>query len=74
MTGYDFFQIDVYNLDTPSHEVYRIYADEISGLCGSVISFPLDDDYSNANVRVRISKSSLATATMYVDNVAFFGY
>jgi hypothetical protein len=69
----DYFTIWIHNYTTNQTEYRYVTAWDTPGLCGSVLSFDLDHDYTNSTVRVRIQKSYGATATMYVDNVAFFG-
>lgn len=73
VTPDDFFTVRIFNSATGVTEVKTVKAGDYPGLCKSVISFVLKNDYSNTRVRVIIRKNSLATATMYVDNVAFFG-
>jgi hypothetical protein len=73
VTANDYFTIYIHNYSTLQTETRYVSAGDYSGLCGSVISFNLSNNYANSNVRVRIDKSYSATATRYVDNVAFFG-
>ena len=73
VTANDYFKVKVYSSATGVTETKLVKARDYSGLCGSMISFPLSNNYSNTYVRVIIQKNADATATMYVDNVAFFG-
>ena len=73
VTANDYFTIYVRNYSTNQVETHYVSAGDYPGLCGGAISLNLTNNYSNAHVRVRIQKSYGATATMYVDNVAFFG-
>jgi hypothetical protein len=73
VTADDYFKVKVYSSATGVTETNLVKAGAYPGLCKSVISFTLSNDYSNTRVRVIIQKNSNATATMYVDNVAFFG-
>ncbi len=70
----DYFKVIVYNYTTFASETHYVYASNVSGLCGSNISINLTNNHANSLVRVRIDKSPTATATMYVDNVSFWGW
>lgn len=73
VTANDYFIVNVRNFTTLQHETHYVEASDYAGLCGSAISIPLNYDYSDASVRVKVEKYSGATATMYVDNIALFG-
>lgn len=71
VTSSDSFTVTVASYtDSESHTVY---ASDISGLCGSVISIPLSHNWGNQYISVSIQRNSSSTSTMYIDNVALFG-
>lgn len=71
-SGYDYIEIAVLDLNAPSVETYRVYADEMSSNCEQY-SIPLYYDYSETDIRVRFRKNSMASIDMYVDNVSLWG-
>lgn len=73
VTSSDYYKVIVHNYTTLQTETNYVYAGDYSGLCAGNIWVPLAYDHSNSLVRVRIEKNSGATATMYVDNVTFYG-
>lgn len=74
VTSNDYFEVIIHNYTSNQTETKYVNASDYSGLCGGVISFNLSNSYANSLVRVRIRKNFYATATMYVDNISFWGH
>ncbi|MFP5246102.1 MAG: hypothetical protein ACLGH0_05365 [Thermoanaerobaculia bacterium] len=73
VTANDYFTVYIHNYDTLQTETHYVYANQISGLCGSNVHLELSNDYANAMVRVRIVKNFYSTTDMYVDNISLWG-
>lgn len=72
-TTTDTIKVYVRNLDTGVQEIFSIDATQY-GLCASNVAFYLDNDYSNADVRVTLRRGTNSTMNhISVDNVSFFG-
>ena len=73
VTANDWFKVQIYNYNTFQTENHYVYANSESDLCVGPTVINLSNDYANDTVRVLIQKGPSATATMYIDNVTFWG-
>jgi hypothetical protein len=70
---YDQLKVTVKNLDTNQTETLYLHGNNYDTSCDKVV-MTLNNDYSDANVRVKFETAYLATGTYQIDNVSLWGH
>ena len=72
-TSTDTINVYVRNLDTGVQEIFSVDATEY-GLCASNVAIDLNNDYTNADVRVTVRRGTNSSMNhISVDNISFWG-